>query len=163
LAHHAGADPKLLLADDLSWVRNNLSMVIRLTEHDGFQTAVEALCTYMLAATDRMKVAQLWAGIEAIFDLEYELKYRLSILAARLLCTPGKECREVYGDMKDLYSERSKIIHGKPLAKKKEAHDEKVRAHIGRTRARLAELLTRVIELGKVPTEGDFEEMLFET
>jgi hypothetical protein len=162
LAHHAVAEPKLLLADDLNWVRDNLAMVIRLTEHDGFQTAVEALCTYMLAGSDRMKVAQLWAGIEAIFDVEYELRYRLSILAARLLCSPGKECREVYGDMKSLYSERSKIIHGKQLAKKKEAHDAKVGEHIGRTRARLADLLTCLIALGKVPTEEDFEQMLFE-
>lgn len=162
LSHHTTAEPKLLLADDLDWVRENLAAVIRLTDDESFQTAVEALCTYMLASNDRMKVAQLWAGVEAIFDIEYELRYRLSTLAAKLLCSSGKECREVYTDMKTLYGERSKIIHGKQLAKKKDAHEEKVREHITRIRSRLAQLLTKLIALGKVPTEEEFEEMLFE-
>lgn len=162
LSHQAAAEPKLLLPDDLDWVRKNLGAVIRLTEDQSFETAVEALCTYMLAANDRMKVAQLWAGVEAIFDIEYELRYRLATLAAKLLGTSPAESRQVYADMKALYGERSKIIHGKLLAKKPDAHETKVREHISRIRARLAQLLTKLIALGKVPSEEEFEEMLFE-
>lgn len=162
VSHRNDEEPRLLLPEDLNWVRDNLGTLIKLTDNDGFQTAVEALCTHMLAASDRMKVAQLWAGIEAIFDVEYELRYRLSTLAARLLCPLGGECRETYDDMKALYGERSKIIHGKQLAKNKEAHETKVREHITRSRARLAQLLARLIALGRVPTERDLEVMLFE-
>ena len=162
LSHHAVAEPKLLLADDLDWARNNLATIIRLTDDESFQTAVEALCTYMQAANDRMKVAQLWAGVEAIFDIEYELRYRLATLSAKLLGSSPLHSREVYADMKALYGERSKIIHGKQLAKKKDAHEAKVREHITRIRGRLAQLLTKLIALGKVPTEEEFEEMLFE-
>ena len=162
LSHQSAVQPKLLLADDLDWVRNNLGTVIRLTEDESFQTAVEALCTYMLASNDRMKVAQLWAGVEALFDIEYELRYRLATLSAKLLGTSPLECRQIYADMKGLYGERSKIIHGKQIGKKKEAHDGKVREHITRIRARLAQLLTKLIAIGKVPTEEEFEEMLFE-
>lgn len=167
LSHQAAAEPKLLLADDLDWVRKNLGTVIRLTGDESFMTAVEALCTYMQAANDRMKVAQLWAGVEAIFDIEYELRYRLATLSAKLLGAPPDgippvECRQVYSDMKSLYGERSKIIHGKHLAKKTDAHEAKVREHITRIRSRLAQLLTKLIALGKVPSEEEFEEMLFE-
>ena len=155
-------EPRLLLADDFDWVRNNLAKIVQLTEDDSFQTAVEALCTYMLASNDRMKVAQLWAGVEAIFDIEYELRYRLATLSAKLLGLTSVQSREVYADMKTLYGERSKIIHGKQLAKNKDAHDAKVREHILRMRSRLAQLLTKLISIGKVPTEEEFEEMLFE-
>lgn len=160
--HQAVAEPRLLLVDDLDWVRNSLGKIVELTEDASFQTAVEALCTYMLASNDRMKVAQLWAGVEAIFDIEYELRYRLATLSAKLLGSTKAHCREVYTDMKALYGERSKIIHGKQLAKKADAHDVKVREHIMRMRSRLAQLLTKLIALGKVPTEEEFEEMLFE-
>lgn len=64
--------------------------------------------------------------------------------------------------MKALYGERSKIIHGKYLAKKPDTHEAKVREHISRIRNRLAQLLTKLIALGKVPSEEEFEEMLFE-
>ncbi|HET6882053.1 MAG TPA: hypothetical protein VFI31_17935 [Pirellulales bacterium] len=162
LSHQAIVEPKLLLAEDLDWVRNNLGKIVELTGDDSFQTAVEALCTYMLASNDRMKVAQLWAGVDAIFDLEYELRYRLATLSAKLLGTTPLENREVYADMKALYGERSKIIHGKQLAKKRDVHEEKVQQHIIRMRARLAQMLTKLISLGKVPTEEEFEQMLFE-
>jgi len=153
LSHQATVEPKLLLVDDFDWVRSNLAKIVQLTEDESFQTAVEALCTYMLAASDRMKVAQLWAGIDAVFDVQYELQYRLSILTARLLCPPGKKCREVYNETKTLYGERSKILHGKKVS------EDKIRAHIIAVRTRLAQILTRLIELGEMP---DFEEMLFE-
>jgi hypothetical protein len=156
LSHHQAAEPKRLLADDLGWVRDNLATVIRLTDDERFQTAVEALCTYMLAANDRMKVAQLWAGVEAVFDVQYELQYRLATLAARLLAPPGKECREIYKQMKALYSERSKILHGKKVS------EEKIRAHIVAVRSRLAGILARLVGLAKVPSGDDFEEMCFE-
>ena len=162
LSHQAPAEPKLLLADDLDWVRKNLGMVIRLTDDQNFETAVEALCTYMLAANDRMKVAQLWAGVEAIFDIEYELRYRLATLTAKLLGTSPAESRQIYADMKTLYGERTKTIHGKQLSRKPDAHEAKVREHITRIRSRLAQILTKLIVLGKVPSEEEFEEMLFE-
>ena len=156
LSHHASAIPKLVLPDDLVWVRDNLGTVIRLTANERFHTAVEALCTYMLAANDRMKVAQLWAGVEAVFDVQYELQYRLSTLTARLLAPPGAACRELYREMKALYGQRSKMVHGKKVS------EEKIRAHIVAVRGRLADILTKLIELGQVPAGEDFEEMLFE-
>lgn len=162
LSHHAAADPKLLLLDDIEWLRQNLGTVIRLTEDKSFETAIEALCTYMMAANDRMKVAQLWAGVEALFDIEYELRYRLATLSAKLLGSSADQKRQIYADMKALYGERSKIIHGKYLAKTPNDHETKVRDHISSIRARLAQLLTKIVALGKVPSEEDFEEMLFE-
>lgn len=155
-APKALGEPKLLLPDDLAWVRQHLGAVVQLTDDERFQTGVEALCTYMLAAGERMQAAQLWAGIDAVFDVQHELQYRLATLTARLLAQPGPACRALFKEMKTLYGERSKIIHGRKIG------DDKIRTHIGAVRGRLAEILTRLVELGKVPTNDEFEEMLFE-
>jgi hypothetical protein len=155
LSHQAAAEPRLLLADDLEWVRNNLATVIRLTEDESFQTAVEALCTYMLAANDRMKVAQLWAGIEAIFDVQHELTFRISSLAARLVEPRGPACRDFYKRMKKLYGERSKAVHGSRLP------EAVLRSHITEVRAILAKLLTTAIARGGIPSADDFDDLLF--
>lgn len=153
VSHQAIIEAKLLLPDDLDWVRGNLCKIVELTDNERFQTAVEALCTYMLAGSERMKVAQLWAGIEAVFDVRYELQYRLSTLLARFLCTPGKKCREMYNQTRKLYGQRSKIVHGEKVS------DTEIQAHIVMVRTRLSQVLTRLVELGEMP---DFEEMLFE-
>jgi hypothetical protein len=162
---HISWEPKLVLADDLDWVRENSKPMLDLCrKHENFQTAVEALCTYMLASNDRMKVAQLWAGVEAIFEIQYELRYRLATLSAKLIGSSPVQSREVYADMKTLYGERSRIIHGQPFDKRKskDVNEAMVREHITRIRNRLAQLITKLIALGKVPTEDEFEELLFE-
>jgi len=157
LSQGMAARPCLLLPDDLEWVRENLATIVRLTDNDSFQTAVEALCTYMLAATDRMKAAQLWAGVEALFGRQFgEVGYRLRVLTAMLLEDRGPERRKHYKRFKKLYDTRSDVVHG---AKSKPAE---LAAHLGEVRELLARLLRRVIALGRVPTGDDFEEMLCE-
>lgn len=157
LSHQAAAEPKLLLPDDLEWVRDHLATVIRLTADERFETAVEALCTYMLAATDRMKVAQLWAGVESLFGRRIgEVGYRLRILTALLVEERGPARREFSRRVKKMYDTRSDVVHG---GKVKPAD---LATHLGEVRDLLARLLQRIIAFGRVPTDDDFEELLFE-
>jgi hypothetical protein len=157
LSHQVTARPRVLLPDDLEWVRDNLAPIIRLTESESFQTAVEALCTYMLAATDRMKAAQLWAGVEALFGRQFgEVGYRLRVLSAMLIEDRGLERRKHYKGFKKLYDTRSNVVHG---GKVKPAD---LAAHLVDVRELLARLLRRVIARGQVPTDDDFEELLCE-
>jgi hypothetical protein len=157
LSHQAGAEPKLLLVDDLDWVRNNLGTIIRLTDDEKFQTAVEALCTYMLAATDRMKAAQLWAGVEALFGRQFgEVSYRLRVMTAIFVEDRGPDRRKHYKRFKKLYDTRSNVVHGGKV-KPAELAD-----HLGDVRDLLARLLRRVIAMGRVPTDDDFEDLICE-
>ncbi len=157
LSHQAGSEPKLLLGDDLDWVRDNLATVIRLTENDNFQTAVEALCTYFLAANDRMKAAQLWAGVEALFGRRLgEVGYRLRVLTAMLIEEYGPARRKHYKRFKKLYDTRSDVVHGGKV------NPDELFQHLTEVRNLLARLLQRIIALGRFPTDDDFEEMLFE-
>ena len=137
---------------------NNLGTIVELTDDASFQTAVEALCTYMLASNDRMKVAQLWAGIEAIFDIEYELSYRLAdVVRKSARHNEGPVSRSLHGYESTL--RRTLENHSREAARQEnDAHEAKVREHVTRMRTRLAQLLTNLIARGKVPTKDEFED-----
>ncbi len=149
--------------EDIEWVRQNLKRIILLGEDANFQTALEGLCTYMMASSERMKIAQLWAGIEAIFDIQHELSYRLATVCAKLLGGSGPDAKKKYKDVKNLYGERSKVIHGKQLHRDPTTNKQKVQQHVNQVRTLLAEILTKLIDREKMLTAEDFEELLFET
>jgi hypothetical protein len=155
LLTHSFAQPRLITRDDMDWVRDNLGKLTELTQDARFQTALEALCTYLHAANPRMMAAQLWAGLEAIFGIRYEIGYRLAVQVARLLEDRGPASRTLYGQMRKLYKARSDAIHGNSM---KEAD---LARHVGEARDLLARLLRKIIEKGKVPSDHDFEDMLF--
>jgi hypothetical protein len=157
LSLQVSSESRLLMSDDLEWVRDNIGTIIKLTESEYFQTALEALCTYMLAATDRMKAAQLWAGLEALFGRRFgEVGYRLRVLTAMLIEDRGPDRRKHFKRFKKLYDMRSDVVHG---GKVKSAE---LAAHLVEVRELLARLLRRVIAMGRVPTDEDFEELLCE-
>ena len=101
---HDFGDPTMITADDIEWVRDNLGMLVKLNEDQRFQTAIEALCSYLHAANYRMMAAQLWAGVEAIFEVRFEISFRLPLLAALLLEKRGPECRDLRKKIKKLYN-----------------------------------------------------------
>ena len=73
---------------------------------------------------------------------------------ALLLEERGSKCRGLRDEVKKLYSERSKAIHGGNIS------DETLRQHVAATRSLLARLLAKIIQDGKAPTKEDFEEYL---
>jgi hypothetical protein len=146
--------------EDLEWVARSLAplwelAVVKKEEDERFATAVEALCSYLHAGNYRMMAAQLWAGIEAIFDVQLEVKYRIATLAACLLEPQGARRRERYERVKKLYDERSRAVHGKRVS------EDKFRAHVAEVRSLLAQILARLIARGKVPTKDDFDDLVF--
>ncbi len=144
----------VITADDLAWVRDNLGMLLKLTESESrFNTALEALCTYLHAANYRMMAAQLWAGVEAIFEVRYEISFRLPLLAALLLQKRGPDCRDLRTKVKKLYNERSTAVHGGDIS------EEDLKKHVAATRTLLAQLLSCIITRGSLPTKNEFDEL----
>lgn len=160
MSGHQSSSPHVVTTDDMEWVARALSPLATLTtipetRDDRFATAVEALCSYLHAGTYRMMAAQLWAGIEAIFDVQHEVSFRISALAARLLEPPGPRCRQLYKEVKELYNERSKAIHGKKV------NEELLRQHVVRVRALLSRLLGNLLARAQLPSKEDFDDLLF--
>lgn len=140
---------------DLQWVGDNLLQFAQLLEIPNFRLAVESLATHQHQASDRMMVAMLWSGIEALFSIQAELSFRLSTFVATVLEPPGAKRRDQYLRMKKLYSTRSKAVHGAKLSV------QHIHEHVVEVRLILSRLLCAFIEIGKVPLEGEIEDWLF--
>lgn len=140
---------------DLKWVGENLLHFAQLLEIPNFRLAVESLATHQHQASDRMMVAMLWSGIEALFSIKAELTFRLSTFVATTLESPGAKRRDLYRRMKKLYSIRSKAVHGAKLSV------QDIHKHVVEVRQILSRLLCAFIEIGKVPSEDEIENWLF--
>lgn len=145
-------EPRTVTAEDLDWVKHNLATVVRLNKETRFSIALDALCSYLHTERDRMKAAQLWVGIEAIFEVQFEISYRLPLLAALMLKPRGPGCKQLRDDIKKLYNQRSKAIHGQEFKNAKE--------HVHEVRQLLASLLTKIIEDGDLPSKDDFDDLV---
>ncbi|MEX1027507.1 MAG: hypothetical protein WD049_05805 [Candidatus Paceibacterota bacterium] len=145
-------EPTQITAVDLDWVKYNLSKVLELNNQTRFNIALDALCSYLHTERDRMKAAQLWVGIEAIFEVQYEISYRLPLLAALILEPRGERCKTLRQHVKKLYSQRSKAIHGQEF--------KDPATHVREVRELLARLLETIIEDGHMPTKQEFDDLV---
>jgi hypothetical protein len=139
---------------DLDWVDRHLMMFADLLENPRFRLAVESLTTHHLQHSERMMVASLWSGIEAIFGINYELRFRLSALIATSLEPPGTRRVEVHKRCKKLYDIRSKAVHGAPM-KRSEIYE-----HAIEVRRLLGRIICRFVEEGKLLSTDELEEAL---
>jgi hypothetical protein len=147
--------PASLANSDLDWIKTNLYRFIDLLGVPSFRLAVDALCTYHHQESSRMMVAMLWSGIEALFSVQSELRFRLAVYIAVLVAPRGKERKAVYQKVKKLYDVRSKAVHGSKLK------SEQIDQHLLEVRELLSRMLCRLVEAGKVLSEDELEDDLF--
>ncbi|MFP5263084.1 MAG: hypothetical protein ACLGJB_14370 [Blastocatellia bacterium] len=140
---------------DFEWVLLYLNRFSELLEVPKFRLAVESLSTHNFQSSERMMAATIWAGIEALFEIQSELRFRLATLVSSSLEPRGEDRRKLYRRTKALYDVRSKAVHGSPIS------DAKIQEHIIEVRHLLSRLLCRFIEIGKVPNEQELEEFVF--
>ena len=99
--------------------------------------------------------ASLWSGIEALFGIQSELRFRLAALIACQLEPRGHARRDCYKAILKMYDVRSKAVHGSAL------QADALEAHIRDTRVLLSQLICRFTETGKAPTPDELESSLF--
>lgn len=145
----------MVTKEDLEWVEANLVKFVELLEVPKFRLAVESLTTHNFQHSERMTAATLWSGIEALFEIQSELRFRLAVVIATILEERGTSQKDLYRKIKKLYDTRSKAVHGSPLSK------SKMDDHIIETRTLLSKLLCKFVELGGIPSEDDIENFMF--
>ncbi|MCP4316487.1 MAG: hypothetical protein GY789_10840 [Hyphomicrobiales bacterium] len=101
-----------ILQDDLDWVVAKLTNFLDLCSNPRFELATDSLCTYHHTPNLRLMTVTLWSGIEALFDVHAELRYRLSNYVSAVLEPRGERRLSKYKRMLKLYDMRSKIVHG---------------------------------------------------
>jgi hypothetical protein len=87
---------------DLEWLRIHLDAFGNLLENPQFRLAVDSLCTYHQMASKRMGATMLWSGIEALFAINAELRFRLAACIAATLEVRGNQRIDCYKRVKRL-------------------------------------------------------------
>jgi len=100
----------------------------------------------------RAAIARIWSGIEALFGVESELVYRISLIAASLLEPPGQPRKARFRSVRRLYGIRSKAVHGQRLS------DEQLRAALSESFDLLRSLLLVIIEKGRMLTSDALDD-----
>lgn len=148
-------EPVTIKKSDFEWVSENLKQFIELLEKPKFRLAVDSLTTHHHLSNERMMVSSLWAGIESIIGVEHELRFRIAAYLSAYLYKRGDDRLESNKSIKKLYDFRSKAVHG--------SHLDKIQLdnHIIEVRNLLSKLLISIIESKEVPSQSDFDKLLF--
>ena len=134
-----------------SWVASRFLELLELRANSRFHFSLECLSGSYGETDGRMAASKLWAGVEALADVDQELRFRLSALLASLIEPPGRDRATRYKNITKLYGVRSKVVHGGLVS------DEVIREHVGATRSLLASCLIAVVELGRLPARDELE------
>ncbi len=101
---------------DCKWISSHYKNATLLMKDARFQNAVHAMASYRWHTLPSVQLAIIWSGIEALFDIKYELSFRLAVYIAKFL--HGRDnpaAREAFVAIKKLYGARSAAVHGGDL------------------------------------------------
>lgn len=141
---------------DAQWIVGKFdSFIAMMAEHEKLRFAVDAAIDWRYLKDPRAAIARLWSGIEAIFAIRAELVYRLSVLSAAILSPRGQARVDKYYQIKKLYGQRSRAVHGEsmPEAKLLRATNESYQL--------LRELLIEIVKIGRPWDKKDFDLAMF--
>ena len=137
--------PYCLTQDDEAWIKRYYSTAYKLLNHNSFMTAVHAMASYQWHSMPRVQLSILWSGIEALFEVNTEISFRISLYIANFLAgNYAAETKKLFVKTRKLYSSRSAAVHG-----------GKIKGDLGALVSESAILLNRIIrrcaELGELP------------
>jgi hypothetical protein len=141
---------------DAEWCQTHFETFnILAAESDRFRFALEGAMDWRYAIDLRSAIARIWSAIEALFGLNTELTYRMSLLAASLLEPRGEARKTRFDSVRRLYGLRSKAVHGEHIqeANLKRATRESL--------SLLQELILLTIEKEHVLGSDDFDAAVF--
>lgn len=97
----------------------------------------------------------LWAGIEGLLQVEAEHNRRIALYSAILMKGDQQAKSDRFDLVKKSYSLRSRVVHGAKPTK------DKLETGYAEATDLLADLLSRCVELGKVPSRDELDRSSF--
>lgn len=125
-----------------------------LLEDPAFRIAVRSYCSYGQAQDIRLMAATLWSGIEALFDIDSELRFRLALYISVVTTRMGEGRYKKFKEIQKLYDVRSQIVHGRKI------EDEKIGKHIRTVSLLLGHLLYICISSGRILSREEIEKLI---
>ncbi len=102
-----------LTTTDEAWLKTHIEVARKLLGDQAFQTAVHSLASFHWHPHPRTRLALIWSGIEALFGIDSEVVFRVSLYSARFLAPNNESERlKIFADVKRLYKQRSAAVHG---------------------------------------------------
>jgi Apea-like HEPN len=105
-----------LANEDEKWLQNHIVTARNLLEDTAFQTAVHCLASYRWHPHPRTQLALIWSGIEALFGVDTEIVFRVSLYTSKFLAPDDEHERlSIFKNVKHLYKQRSAAVHGSKM------------------------------------------------
>jgi hypothetical protein len=143
-----------LREEHLNWLKENWQKTMRLLKTDSkFFAAFKAFDSAAIFGNPTSSLLTTWGAIEQLFSPNTgELKYRVSANLASFLEKPGIKRLELFKELSKLYNDRSLAAH----TSKQLDHKPLVNSWV-----HLRNALMKIIEMGKVPSQDDLQELIF--
>jgi hypothetical protein len=104
----------LISKDDLRWTVTNLNRsVLQLDRDERLLVAFQSITAERFAHSPSMSLLTLWSGMEALFAIDREQTFRLSLMAAYYLENENAPREKLFEQMRDAYKVRSAVTHGR--------------------------------------------------
>jgi hypothetical protein len=130
--------------EDAQWIKLHMETALRFVDEPKFQNAMQAVTSFHCVPYPSMRLLVAWSGLEALFGVDQEISFRLSLYITNFL----KIAVDRYSEFEKLrrsYDDRSRVAHG--AATKAKAVDE----HATYTLDILRACLAKCIETGAFP------------
>lgn len=143
LPHRLFLPPKIteISPERCLYLESIFSDASKLMENTSFSFAVNALWSYKQNLRSSVQMAILWAGIESLFGIRSELRFRISLRATKFL--EGELAK--YQEIKKLYDCRSAAVHSGFVS------DAQA---VKRTANLLHQLILKCVEVQDLPDEN---------
>ncbi|WDI32846.1 HEPN domain-containing protein [Hyphococcus flavus] len=142
-----------ITAEVATFVDSKIATIRALLQNNKFQIAVDAYEACLKLGNKKIAIATAWTGIEAIFGISSELKFRTALYAASELAE-ANDPYITFLDTKALYDLRSKVVHGSSI-KEKDLNDA-----YGKSLGLLLTLLRVVVRRGNLRDISEIEKSI---
>lgn len=139
--------------ESLDWARTNKSNFDLLIKDPVFGTAMRCYGNAHHLHDLDMRIMLIWSGIERLLGVDSELSRRIALYSSIIIPGSKIERMENFKKVKKLYNVRSAAVHGKG------ATQSSLQEGYHGASILLSGLLRRCVEIGRVPTTAELDEL----
>lgn len=139
--------------EDLGWARANKPNFDSLIGNSAFSAAIRCYGNAHHLPDLDMRIMLIWSGIERLLGVDAELSRRISLYSSMIIPGTQEERIDNFKRFKKLYSVRSKAVHGADTTKSVLRDGYRGASDL------LNKLLRRCVEIGRVPTSTELDEL----
>jgi hypothetical protein len=100
-----------LTQEDAQWIKIHMDQALRFIQEPKFQNAMQALTSFHCIPYWSTRLVVAWSGLEALFGVDQEISFRLSLYITNFLKS-GNDRYSEFEKLRRSYDDRSRVAHG---------------------------------------------------